>query len=86
MKRDRSPRCGPLRDERRGGVLIDKAGGGGYGDLKRDPAAIISDIAEGYVSSGASAIMIMTRKGAKAPRLNVVNNLVALQGLPFRYR
>ena len=33
------------------GFFIDKAGGGGYGDpKKRDPEAIISDIAEGYVS------------------------------------
>ena len=33
------------------GFYLDKAGGGGYGDpKKRDPAAIRSDLREGYVT------------------------------------
>ena len=35
--------------------LLQSAGGGGYGDpRRRDPAALASDVAEGYVSPAAA--------------------------------
>ncbi len=48
---------GPGRFEMRAGerVMLQSAGGGGYGDRhRRDPAALARDIAEGYVSAQAA--------------------------------